>query len=118
MLTNDDLARQRYMQVDPNNRLVADVLEAEWNEKLRTLEAAQEEFERQSQSDRFRINQEERARIFALTTDFPRLWKDPNTPDRDRKRMVHLLINDVTLTRQASIMVRARSPRLVDFARR
>lgn len=103
-----DLARQRYMQVDPNNRLVADVLEAEWNEKLRTLEAAQEESERQSQSDRFRINEEERARIFALTTDFPRLWKDPNTPDRDRKRMVRLLINDVTLTRQASIMVQVR----------
>ena len=33
-----DLAKQRYMQVNPNNRLVADMLEAEWNEKLRTLQ--------------------------------------------------------------------------------
>lgn len=103
-----DLARQRYMQVDPNNRLVADVLEAEWNEKLRTLEDAQEEFERQSQSDRLRISEEQRAQIFALTTDFPRLWKDPNTPDRDRKRMVRLLIDDVTLTREVGIMVQVR----------
>jgi DNA invertase Pin-like site-specific DNA recombinase len=103
-----DLARQRYMQVDPNNRLVADVLEAEWNQKLRALEQTQEEFERQSQSDRFRISEEEHAKILALTTDFPRLWKDPNTPDRDRKRMVRLLIDDVTITRCESIMVQVR----------
>jgi hypothetical protein len=31
-------ARIRYMRVDPNNRLVADTLEALWNEKLRQLE--------------------------------------------------------------------------------
>ena len=36
-----DLARRRYMQVDPDNRLVADSLEAEWNEKLRAHEQAQ-----------------------------------------------------------------------------
>jgi len=31
-----ELARRRYMNVDPANRLVADSLEAEWNNKLRT----------------------------------------------------------------------------------
>lgn len=103
-----DLARQRYMQVDPNNRLVADVLEAEWNQKLRALEQAQEESERQSQSDRLRISEEERAQILALTTDFPRLWRDPNTPDRDRKRMIRLLIEDATLTRSEKLMVQIR----------
>lgn len=103
-----DLARQRYMQVDPNNRLVADVLEAEWNQKLRALEEAQEESERQSQSDRLRISAEERAQVLALTTDFPKLWHDPNTPDRDRKRMVRLLIEDVTLTRSEKIRVQVR----------
>jgi len=30
-----DLAAQRYRKVDPNNRLVADTLEAEWNAALR-----------------------------------------------------------------------------------
>lgn len=103
-----DLAGQRYKQVDPNNRLVADVLEAEWNQKLRALEEAQEEFERQSQADRLRINAEERAQILALTTDFPRLWKDQNTTDRDRKRMVRLLIEDVTLTRKENIIAQVR----------
>jgi len=36
-----ELARRRYMQVDPDNRLVADVLEAEWNERLKSLASAQ-----------------------------------------------------------------------------
>ncbi|MBW6487315.1 MAG: recombinase family protein [Syntrophobacterales bacterium] len=103
-----ELARRRYMQVDPNNRLVADVLEAEWNQKLRALEETKEKSERQRQSDRLRISEEERMQILALTTDFPRLWENPNTPDRDRKRMVRLLIEDATLTRSENITVQIR----------
>jgi len=32
-----------------------------------------------------------------LATDFPRLWAAPATPQRERKRMVRLLLEDVTL---------------------
>jgi len=35
-----DLAQRRYLHVDPENRLVADVLEANWNRKLRALAEA------------------------------------------------------------------------------
>jgi DNA invertase Pin-like site-specific DNA recombinase len=35
-----DLAQRRFMMVDPGNRLVADTLEADWNEKLRALAKA------------------------------------------------------------------------------
>jgi DNA invertase Pin-like site-specific DNA recombinase len=103
-----DLARQRYMKVDPNNRLVVDVLEAEWNEKLRALEQAQEEFDRQSRSDRLRIDEEARTQIYALAENFPRLWRDPNTTDRDRKRIVRLLIEDITLTRKQNVIAQIR----------
>ncbi len=41
-----DLAQHRFMLVDPNNRLVADTLEGEWNDKLRMLANAREERER------------------------------------------------------------------------
>ena len=40
-----DLARRRFMEADPANRLVVDVLEADWNDKLRVLHDAQAEFE-------------------------------------------------------------------------
>lgn len=98
-----DLARRRYMQVDPDNRLVADALEAEWNQKLRVLAEAQEEYERQRKADRALLDQEQRERILALVTDFPRLWQDPGTSDRDKKRIVRLIIEDVTLVKGENI---------------
>ena len=92
-----DLAQRRYLQVDPNNRFVADALEADWNEKLRGLTEAQDEYERQRQADRAVLDESSRQQIRALATDFPRLWQDPRTPQRERKRMVRLLLEDVTL---------------------
>ncbi len=94
-----DLARRRFMEADPGNRLVVDVLEAEWNDKLRALHDAQEEVERRQAEDRLSLDDERRHQILALATDFPRLWKDPKTPQRERKRMVRLLLEDVTLTK-------------------
>lgn len=96
------------MQVDPDNRLVADELEAEWNRRLRTLTDAQEEYERQRQADRAALDDEQRRRIVALATDFPRLWQAPGTADRERKRMVRLLLEDVTLSKGTPITVHVR----------
>ena len=93
------------MEAEPGNRLVVDVLEAEWNEKLRALHDAQEELERRRAEDHQRIDGERRKKILALASDFPRLWNDPRTPQRERKRMVRLLIEDVTLTKGAEINV-------------
>jgi thiamine biosynthesis lipoprotein ApbE len=67
-----DLARLR-LHVDPSNRLVADSLEAEWNQALRALTEAKERFEKLRQSDRARLNDEQRAAVIALARDFPRL---------------------------------------------
>jgi DNA invertase Pin-like site-specific DNA recombinase len=96
-----DLARRRYLQVDPANRLVADELEAQWNHALHAVVEAQETYERRRHADRVILDEDARARILAIATDFPRLWGDPHTPDRERKRMVRLLMEDVTLTKTA-----------------
>jgi hypothetical protein len=103
-----DQARNRYMQVDPNNRLVADTLEADWNDRLRALSEAQEDYEQQRQKDRVVVDEASREKVFALAQDLPRLWRDPGTSDRDRKRMVRMLIEDVTLTRSREIRVQIR----------
>ena len=103
-----ELARRRYMRVDPDNRLVADSLEADWNQKLRALNETQQNCQRQSQADQSILGPQQRAQILALATDFPKLWRDPKTPDRERKRMIRLLIEDVTLlkTHQLTLHVR------------
>ncbi len=103
-----DLAQRRYMRVDPDNRLVANTLESFWNQKLRELTEAQEEYERQCQSENFLLDEQRRAEILALATNFPRLWQDPHTPDRERKRMVQLILEDVTLIRSAQITAHVR----------
>ena len=103
-----DLAQRRYLHVDPANRLVADALEAEWNNKLRALNQAQEEYERLRQADHLAIDEEQRARVAALASDFPRLWQDPQTPDREKKRMIRLLLEDVTLIKREEITMQVR----------
>ena len=103
-----DHARHRYMQVDAANRLVADSLEAEWNAKLRALGEAQDEYQRQHEADRLTVGQEQHQRILALATDFPAVWRDPTTPQRERKRMLALLIEDITLLKQRELTVAIR----------
>jgi len=102
-----ELARRRYMKVDPDNRMVADTLEADWNAKLRALGEAQDRAEQRRQADRG-LDKEQRAHILALATDFPRLWNDPRTPDRERKRMARLLVDDVTLLKADVISLQIR----------
>jgi DNA invertase Pin-like site-specific DNA recombinase len=92
-----DLAQRRFMMVDPSNRLVADTLECEWNEKLRALAKAQEEREQGRQQDRLVLDGAIRKRLVAMTTDFKTVWADPHTPNRERKRLLAYVIEDATL---------------------
>jgi len=103
-----DLAQRRYLHVDPANRLVADSLEANWNNKLRALRAAQEQYEEHRKNDRAAISEQQRANVAGLAQDFPRIWKDPKTPDRERKRLLRLLLEDVTLLQNEEITAHVR----------
>ena len=102
------LARRRYLRVDPDNRLVADSLEADWNARLKMLAEAQELCERQLEQDRILVTDQQRAAILSLANSFPQLWRNPATPDRERKRMVRLLLEDVTLLRGENITLHLR----------
>jgi DNA invertase Pin-like site-specific DNA recombinase len=103
-----ELCRRRYLQVDPDNRLVADVLEAQWNEALRALQAAQEDYERQHQRDAEQLDETQKAQIRALAEDFPRVWRDRATAQRERKRLLRLVIEDVTLLKEEELHVHVR----------
>jgi DNA invertase Pin-like site-specific DNA recombinase len=105
-----ELAQRRYMRVDPDNRLVADTLEADWNQKLRAFQEAQQEYERERQKDCMAMDESVRSRLHTLATEFPRLWRDPNTPDRERKRLAHLLLEDVTLIKREQLLIHVRFP--------
>ena len=103
-----DAARQRYMHVDPANRLVADSLEADWNRTLRALADANDDYQRRRAADQLTVDEPARQRILALATDVPAVWRDPQTPHRERKRMLALMIEDVTLVKQREITAAVR----------
>jgi DNA invertase Pin-like site-specific DNA recombinase len=105
-----DAARHRYLAVDAANRLVADALEADWNTALRALAAARDDY-RKATATATALDEQQRGKIRALAVDLPRLWNDPGTPMRERKRLIRLLITDVTLTRgQDTITAAIRFP--------
>jgi DNA invertase Pin-like site-specific DNA recombinase len=103
-----ELARRRFMKVDPDNRLVADTLEAEWNNKLRSLAEAQEQYEQQAQKQRKLIDSQTKQQLLSLAADFPRVWNDPSVEHRERKRILRLLVEDVTLINGEMIQVHVR----------
>jgi DNA invertase Pin-like site-specific DNA recombinase len=92
-----DLAERRYQEADPSNRLVAGTLEKRWNDAMhRTLELEVEFANFQRQEMRV-LTPEQKQQILHLAKDFPRLWKAPTTSSCERKRMLRLLIRDITV---------------------
>ena len=103
-----DLAQRRYLKVDPDNRLVATVLEAEWNTKLRELEEARCIEEQYNRSDQHQVSTQERAEIEEVPERFRQFWHDPKTTVLQRKRAVRLLIEDVTVHKADQIVAHIR----------
>jgi len=91
-------AERRYRAVEPENRLVARGLEAEWEKGLHALDDAQAELaQRETQRPRA-LSAEERAAVLALGNDLERVWDAPTTTDRDRKEILRTLLEEVIVT--------------------
>src|SRR2546429_9532660 len=103
-----DLAQRRYLKVDPDNRLVATVLEAEWNTKLRELQEARAIEEQYNRADQHQVSTQERAEIEAVPERFRQFWNDPKTTVRQRKQTLRLLIEDVTVHKADQIVAHIR----------
>ena len=118
LLYEANLAQRRFYAVDPANRLVAAPLEAAWNERLRELQEAEADRERRRQACEEELAAEQVRRIEELASDFGRAWNAPRTRNVDRKRLLALLVEDVTLTREgyeATAGVRLRGGRLQEL---
>lgn len=94
-----DLAQRRYENVDPANRLVAATLERHWNNALARMEEIKKEFDAHRASRRAVLTDKQKNNILSLAHDLPSLWGSPSTQDKDRKRILRLLIKDITVER-------------------
>jgi len=91
-------AERRYRAVDPDNRLVARGLEAEWEKCLRAVQDGEAELSRREKQRPRELSPEERASILALGSDLERVWSAPSTTDRDRKELLRTLLEEVILS--------------------
>jgi DNA invertase Pin-like site-specific DNA recombinase len=91
------LAQRRYEEVDPSNRLVAATLEKRWNEALTALEEIRLQYAEYQKKNIPVTTQQQKNKLLSLAQDFPRLWNANSTHAKDRKRILRLLINDITV---------------------
>jgi DNA invertase Pin-like site-specific DNA recombinase len=91
-------AERRYRAVDPENRLVARGLEAEWNITLQTLANAEAELARREQRRPTVLTDAERVTILTLGADLEQVWQAATTTDKDRKQLLRTLLEEVHIT--------------------
>jgi hypothetical protein len=91
------LAERRYLEVDPSQRLVASTLERRWNDALLQLEDLKKQVAEFRRQEARVATPEQKAKVLALAQDLPRVWHAPTTQAKDRKRMLRLLLKDITV---------------------
>jgi DNA invertase Pin-like site-specific DNA recombinase len=113
-------AERRYRTVDPDNRLVARGIEAEWEKCLRELEKAKAELARREQLRPRTLSVDERTRLLAFGADLFKAWQAPTTSPRDKKELLRTLLEEVIITvhkdeRRAHLTLRWRGSALTDI---
>jgi len=93
-------AQRQYDAVEPENRSVARSLEARWNAALEALEALKAEHAVMQRTDLLPLGDADRAGVQRLASDLPALWRAETTTMADRKRLLRLVVTEVTLTTQ------------------
>jgi DNA invertase Pin-like site-specific DNA recombinase len=95
-------ARRQYDAVEPENRLVARSLERAWEEKLRAIEAIEQEYARWRSEEPLVIGAADRAQLQILGENLPRIWHAATTLAADRKRILRLIVREVVLDQKRS----------------
>jgi DNA invertase Pin-like site-specific DNA recombinase len=91
-------AERRYRAVDPDNRLVARGLEAEWENCLRELDKAKAELAHREALRPRTLSSDERRRLLALGTDLLKVWQAPTTLPRDKKELLRTVLEEVIIS--------------------
>jgi hypothetical protein len=103
------LARRRYEQVDPDNRLVASELERQWEETLRKLQETQEAAERfTSHPCESGVSPEWRQQLLNLSEHLPHLWSSGQLTHEQCKQLLRSLITRVILKRTSPDQVQVK----------
>jgi excisionase family DNA binding protein len=92
-----DRARRQYDAVEPENRLVARTLEAEWNRRLTALGEIERQIAEHRRHQPPPLTCAERARLLELGLDLRRIWDAPTTTPQERKQLLRAALDDVVV---------------------
>ena len=85
------------------------ITEAVAAQRARELHAdAAADYERRSREEAASLDADARRRILDLAEQLPRIWNDPRVDFRERKRILRLLVDDVTLIKADTITAHVR----------
>ena len=90
-------ARRQYDAVDPDNRLVARSLERQWEERLREVEATEQDYQSWRSQQVLTVNDADRDALLAMAEDLPKIWQAKTTTAADRKQILRFLVREVVL---------------------
>ena len=92
-----DRARRQYQLAEPENRLVTRQLEAGWEAALAETARLEADYQRFTEQQPATLTAAERTAIQALAADLPRVWDARSTTQADRKELLRILIEDITV---------------------
>jgi len=92
-----DRARRQYQLAEPENRLVVRQLEKQWEAALAEASRLETDYQRFTEQQPKTLTTAERAAIAALASDLPRVWNAPTTTMADRKELLRILIEKITV---------------------
>jgi DNA invertase Pin-like site-specific DNA recombinase len=90
-------AERRYKAVDPDNRVVARTLEREWEARLQDLDEVERQYADARRTRHVDLTAADRAALRDIARDLPAIWNAPSTSAADRKAMLRLVIEVVSL---------------------
>ncbi len=91
-------ARRQFHLAEPENRLVTRQLEAGWEAALAEASRLEADYQRFTEQQPKTLSAAQRAAIQALAADLPQVWNAPSTTQADRKELLRILIEDITVT--------------------
>ena len=90
-------AERHYLQVEPENRLVARQLGQDWEAKLIAQQKLKADYEQFLQQQPRTLSAEEQQAIRELAADIPTLWAAPTTTPAQRKEIIRQLISKISI---------------------
>lgn len=91
---------RQYHAIEPENRLVARTVEKQWNDALVHVEELEGRVEERRRERALHLSKGEEVHLKRLAADLPQLWSSPPVTNKDRKKLLRSVIEEVQIIKE------------------